>query len=76
MHGHENTLIPFSSTVPILAGVLTSSAQVFNSSQNIYLPTEYSLVVIILQTTWEGSGVHLTSSPHFDLGSDGAKPAF
>ena len=30
--------------------------------------------VIILHTTWEGSGLHLSSSPHTELRIDGVNP--
>ena len=30
--------------------------------------------VIIVHTTWEGSGLHLPSSPHTELDDDGANP--
>ena len=30
--------------------------------------------VVILHTTWEGAGLHLSSSPHTELGTDGVSP--
>ena len=29
---------------------------------------------IIVHITWEGSGLHLSSSPHTELGTDGVNP--
>ena len=28
----------------------------------------------VAHTTWEGSGLHLSSSPHTELGTDGINP--
>ena len=29
---------------------------------------------IMMHSTWEGSGLHVPSSPHTELGDDGANP--
>ena len=43
-----------------------------------YSPTvpagDDDVVGIIVHTTWVGSGLHVPSSPHTELGGDGANP--
>ena len=48
------------------------------SITNTHIPVAVGVAVgvalIIVHTTWEGSGLQLSSSPHTEVGTDGVNP--